>query len=921
MGRWDDRTTGLDCLIRPIQANSHRRGQALIIALLVSFVLITLGAIFIGIIARNVINVQQSRERLDAQYFAEAGIRYATEQLTYSEDGADWRPQPDNLTAQNDPDYRWLKPYDPQDPLYTGYTRVLFGKGRALIRLAYEETARPAGSNLPVQRYIKIVSIGRVGTVDPNDPTTLSASDTTQRRELVAYVQVGSTDYAMFVMNKEQRATPMDLGAQDIGIGVTPRTVIGHDPQRGDSSLPFGLGPIRVNGNLRWSGNVDILLNPAANERVEVAGEIIHNNEDSQRPTSVELHLPGNNTQSVYASDDPSNPFITQGGLYRDGKPTTAADGYPRSIAFLEPPRMDTVDPATSQMRYRALTRESGIWRQRPNGSWYNTGQFGYGRGVYINNPQDIQQESRSLVGGYSLRGDWIKPGGSKYWNGSFYEPPGAIIELGETRNSNGTIAAQGFRITRNQSRANDVWYDISTGLPTWQLPGGGVLNVKSLAFLFREPNNPANPALSNEMIFSRTQDYDVPFNGVIFAEGNVRVRGVIPSNRQITIVTNGTAYIEGNLIKGNERSALAIIAKDYVCVNTTQFLRRTPDSPSTVDSVPGNRQAPFYFTALPGSPMRLQFSFGEDPTSYTGNFGSFRLFVRHASGGAGSFINLLVNPSLRLFEDEGNSGADPRYPFNLLGYPPYLYVLGRSTFQAFPNFERISFPLVPGPTGFRYRVDARPGFENLLQLQLQASFDPRDGFIPPTDNMPYYLSTAAVVPLDIKIQAALFAQDGSFFVIPGYSFNTDPADTRAAFATTGARPVNVASPDFPFYGEPLDIKLTIQGSICQNFTASINDQTEWKRRWGWIPVQYGAANQTIPDQHQYYHHDPGSQYAVNLFIYYDPVLRNPLVGTTPLRVADFIDPSGGAHPGKLLPALPRLPVCPKPIYIGELRP
>jgi hypothetical protein len=55
-------------------------------------------------------------------------------------------------------------------------------------------------------------------------------------------------------------------------------------------------------------------------------------------------------------------------------------------------------------------------------------------------------------------------------------------------------------------------------------------------------------------------------------------------------------------------------------------------------------------------------------------------------------------------------------------------------------------------------------------------------GFQLPTDNTPYRFSAAAIQPLDIKIQAALFAQEGCFFVIPGYWFNTDPQDTRANF-------------------------------------------------------------------------------------------------------------------------------------------
>jgi hypothetical protein len=853
------------------------RGQTLVIALLVSFVLLILGGVFITVIARNIINVRQARERLSAEYFAESGLQYAIDQLVRSEFGADWRPIPDNITTPADPDYFWLKPYNPADGT-GGYTRVNLQNGRALIRVSYQSSG-------PVHRQpvIKIESVGRVGVIDPNDPTTFNLADRTSRAERTAYMQVGTIDYLRFVMNKEQRGTLMDLGAEDIGIGVPYRMILGEPGEGG--------GSIFVNGNLRFSGNVEIAINPDLGERVYVAGEVMHN-----AGAQVEMRV-GANTYNLQPSS--ASNFTTANGLYRDGRPLTAADGYPRAIAYLEPPRMDTVDPATNLPRYAAATQESGVWRQRPNGVWFNTGQFGFGRGIYINNALDIQQESRGFLGGYTLRGDWVNPGKSRFWNGPFYEPPGAFIELVEVLDANGGIRAQGFRITRNQAEPRDVWYSPITGLPT---------NIKTMNFFFRNPNNPNDPTLTNEITAGDTS-FDVPFNGVIYAEGNVRIKGRIPSGRQITIVTNGTAYIEGNIVKGDERSALAIIAKDYVCVNTTQFLQRTFDSPANAQGDPTNVEAPYFFDVLPDQPMKLLFSFGVDPTQYTGNFGGLRLHLRHAASGAGSFINLLVNPS---------EFTDPFYRFNIPGFPAVMYPLGRSTLQVYPNYEKIAFPLTPPPPGSNYGFAPQPGIPNLLQLQLQSVAN-LGNFQLPTDNTPYRFSAAAIQPLDIRIEAALFAQEGCFFVIPGYWFNTDPQDTRANFEARGVRPAGVASPEFPFYGEPLDIKITIVGSIAENFTASLGDQTEWLRKWGWIPRRYGASQFEIPLQHQEYFHDAARQHAVNLFMRHDPVFRTPnAVG----RVAyDATQDPSGQHPGRLLPPIPRLPVCPKPIYAGDIRP
>ncbi|MDW8051476.1 MAG: hypothetical protein RMJ83_03240 [Armatimonadota bacterium] len=874
------------------------RGQTLIVALLVSFALLIVGGVFIALIARNLLNVRQARERLSAEYFAESGLQFAIDQLVRSEFGADWRPIPDNITNPEDPDYFWLKPYDPATGT-GGFTRINLEGGRALIRVSYQ----PSGT-VHQQPVIKIESIGRVGIVDRNDPSTFRLADRVQRAERVAYMQIGTIDYLRFVMNREQRGTLMDIGVPSIGLldrqgrEIPYRTLLGELLSGSLTEHGLGGGSIYVNGNLRFSGHVQIAIDPERGERVYVAGEVVHS-----EGARVELITP-QGTFLLPHSRDPN--FTTAGGLYRDGRPLTAADGYPRAIAYLEPPRIDVEDPATNLPRYVAATRESGIWRQRSDGTWFNTGQYGYGRGIYINNAQDIQQESRAILGGYTLRGDWLNPGKSRYWNGPFYEPPGVFIELIEIPNPDGTIRVQGFRITRNQADPRDVWFDPRTGRPT---------NLKTMSFFFRNPNNPNDPTLNNELTWD-DRTFDVPFNGVIYAEGNVRIKGRIPSGRQITIVTNGTAYIEGNIVKGNKRSALAILAKDYVCVNTTQFLQRTFDSPAEAKGDPTNPEAPYFFTVLPEQPMRLVFSFGIDPQQYTGNFGGIWLLLRHATSatGGGSFVNLLINPAW--FE---NANYDPYYPFGVVSDARVL-PLGGSPLQVYPNYEQRAIRLVPPPSGARYLLIPDPGVPNLLQLQLHPLSNVR-GFQLPAGNAPYLISAAAVQPLDIRIEAALFAQEGCFFVIPGYWFNTNPQDTRANYERTRKRFEGIVSDEFPFYGEPLDIRITIVGSIAENFTAPLGDQTEWLRRWGWIPRFYGSSGFQIPDQHQYYFHDREGRYAVNLFMRYDPVFR-PRVGSEPLRVAyDATQDPSGQHPGRFLPPLPRLPVCPKPIYIGDVRP
>jgi len=121
------------------------------------------------------------------------------------------------------------------------------------------------------------------------------------------------------------------------------------------------------------------------------------------------------------------------------------------------------------------------------------------------------------------------------------------------------------------------------------------------------------------------------------------------------------------------------------------------------------------------------------------------------------------------------------------------------------------------------------------------------------------------VAPLDVRIEAAMYAQEKSFFVIPGYSINPDPNDTRVNFARTGIRPsysigssgqvldsaADQAAKDvYPFYGEPTDVRITIFGAISENYTASMGDQAAWMAKWGYIPTKYGSSGTNIPDDH-----------------------------------------------------------------------
>ena len=199
-----------------------RAGQSLIMALSVLFLLIFIGIVFVTLIARNLESAVRAGDVLTARQMAEAGIDYANKMLTYSSEGADWRPVPDALPVAanaSNPDIKWLRPWEPvESPTggpTGGFTSFTSGSGRFLIRVSYTPDRRD-----PTSRYIKIESIGRSGVVDQDfqgsgtpDPTTLALSGPVRlRHELTAYKPIGITDYARFVTNKQKRAEFFSFG-------------------------------------------------------------------------------------------------------------------------------------------------------------------------------------------------------------------------------------------------------------------------------------------------------------------------------------------------------------------------------------------------------------------------------------------------------------------------------------------------------------------------------------------------------------------------------------------------------------------------------------------------------------------------------------------------------------------------------------
>lgn len=1024
--------------IRPLHSRIIRRkqrAQTLIVAIAVLFILLFIGVLFVAQIARNIVFSGRSRDTQTAQALAEAGIHYCDDELTNSADGADWRPAPTPPITSlkdpfgvSDPDYEWLS---------QGFARYPEKGGRALVRVTYD----PHPDD-PRSQFIKIESIGRPGELgNGNDPTVFVQNGAAPRlrRELIAYKQLALTDYVRFITNRYKNATDNALGTPAIGhyaaTVFNDPTAAGHPDGLNNNEVLIG-GGIRCNGNLRFVGDVfiytstrgtsdpllsgegvfasgNILLGPTR----DVNGDGVVNDQDYMVYLNQQINDPALLTNpaslqgnTIHSSNDTVNGFDTHGGVVRDGSNQPDIKGYARSIPRLDPPLIDTFVSGSGVLRYRALTRDSGIWVNN-GGQHYNTGQNGWGSGIYVNNPTDLQAETTNptIPGGYSLPRDWVNPKAGyaqSAWVGPFYRPPGLTVQMmGDhlrlTR-SDGNVFTEpdGTKITANAGLQEDIPLDDEERSAA--VPGGQDYTFPGTGDVFRLPLYPhdGDDTSVAGRPYGDTNSYGV--NVVIFAEGNVRILGyygAVTDSRDttkhhlgrvhITIVTGGTAYIEGNIVKNDgyldnngtlvveRNSTCAILAHDYVCVNTTMFMN--PQNQVGVWKPFNNPAEPnldaFYAEVGSGGVPTYDagFSFGVNPSTYQigGNPVTPFLLLRHATIDPGpSYLNLLLNPAL----DVGGSSL---YQFNVPAVPPVPattdpigYMVAGGAWVAdpeavAPDFDQRGFPLdaVHQTTGI-----PTPGFTNLFRFQLDNSFPGIPGAGGPQD---YLLGGAMVVPLDIRIEAVLYAQNRSFFVIPGYNFNPEPTDSRQNFTRNGYRyAYDTTSPSasdkaakdlFPYYGEPMDVRITVYGAVAENYTASQGDQTAWLQRWGYIPATYGSSATVTPDDHHFVHDPAGYnpaedrtqdfrtpfeqggasndfEYTHGLRFVYDPALAMPYQHPTdpglsgdvnavrPQRALRFIDRPAIVINGtqvlpeirQMLPSLPRLPVCPGLLYFGD---
>lgn len=923
---------------------------------MVMFILALVATVFIALVGRNLTRSERMSNTDAVASIAEAGVRYADEMLTTSEDGADWRPAPDNVPVANekiDPDYDWVREYSPAEAAdhstgpTGGYTRFNSGQGRFLLRVSYVPNP-----NVPLSKYIKIESIGRWGNVlgdvagmgDPTryDPTTLIKDRL--RREITAYKPIGITDVCRFVTNKDNRSVDVALGVPGF------RTEFGrYEGTGGNSKYGTRGGPVRVNASLIWYGNygnnasVDIYLRGIAAkddtgassdllpiEGVEVAGDIKVDadpgNDNSRVKVQVHALIKGgsgsytkNDFDVVPSTDDDTTPgtllFTTAGGFYRDGRDTPDKDRRPRGVKRIEPPLVDQPDATGTTSRYKVLTLNSGM-RVKPQGRrTLNNGALGWGRGVYINNPNDKQDESETLFGGVTNRADWTQPGNimTSNWKGPYYVPPAAVITLlPNDFEGLGDDKQYFFTITRTDtvSGRRAVWYDAGGNpRPDW----GATVRMP-----YPDAERGRTLKYNDSSVGGAQATMKIGGNGVIYAEGNIRIRGMLPPGMRLTVVSNHNIYIDGNVLKYRDPAmeigasdhyrgadptcGLALLARQNVVVNTTQFFAPLSSIGSDdygTDSLTGGNASHVVLRNSPDSALRMTFDFGPYESETGAEPTDWCMFIRQAGEhNSPAYINAWMNPSAAsTLTDWGilllnnNASDNPVYP----GLPKHVWGVGDPRYGASTppgaGVGSVFLCDVFSMTQCHAQLFTGIGMPNILQIALDSNVYTRSN---------YWMGGLAVLPMDVRIEAICYAQEGSFFVIPGYWLNPNPGDNRQAFIDSGVRPPGVDQ-RFPFYGEPADIRVIIDGAVSENLPASIADVEAWMARWGRIPDQYGSSSIATAHPRE------------GITFLYDDHVGWPLDDSAdpkPVRVDSY---------ERALPLTPRLPVSGSLIYFGDV--
>lgn len=978
-----------------------RRGQALIVAVLLMSVILLVGILFAAVVSYN---QQQSARHLDvvaAQLQAEAGVNYAASMLENSPQGADWRPRmvpytgngaedpADPSTWPADPstwpspparylgaaeeyDFNFWGPdgiRDTEDDYYSEFDMVRgwypLRQGTrsapgAFVRLGFHRFPDP-NQVAPTATEYDSTNLGRgyfllQVTYDPDPPyepgdrmsqdnmsgntriTSIgrAVEESNTFRRLTAYKPIGLMDHARWITNKSGDARQAVLGVRPLVDLNFYSPASATDPADAtNEEVPTNIeGSVRSEAPLYWTatdldGTLGLPLTPSFHFRLRTS------------PATDEGYLRDDlllAPEGLYSLDDRDGAAVQVNGgsdvpLPLDLNPgdtgsPTRVHVSTEDVTALAPVDLDTRDPSSGVSRYQALTRDSGQLVKATHsdptsgivaGDPVNTGLFGRGAGIYIDNFGDIQFRSADGRSDLNrLANDWLKsPQGSAGletgWDPTFttYTPPAVEIEFfpsddavlaGSTATSYsatppasagvlwwpGHVAdTPGIKITRHDKR----WRRADNESGSWRVGEDSGRNVIVLDY-------PAYP------------------NQVIYAEGNVRVKGVLPHtdpavpalNRSfdVTVVSNGTIYIDGQLMTAQDvhgrrygtndpaagvldehTAKVALLAKDNVCLNPTQIVpeltsgmvtaaaddeanptlqdmhwelypdaagaawtqwrfgwpTRVWDGSAWVDGAPGSpvpadvpiMATPIHAGADPGPSGMAMNVFRESPAPQTNSF-------RFSVDALDPYTFLFIPPGALL----GSVPSPTDYASNAIA--PNWQAPGSTPTHYFSN-PAVPFYLTNDPATPARNADLVSKSVGLTNAITMFYRDPQIGAgstnyllkkwkieeLRPNSGGAYQVPQGAI---HAKVNALMYAQRGSWFVIPGQYFDR----TAVTRDYNGNGVVDALDSLYAARFARYNYEITVRGAITEDHTAPLEAAQTWMERWAY-PIYSGTGD------------------------------------------------------------------------------
>ena len=236
------------------RARYASRGQALIMAVLIMFLLAGLAGLFIAMINQAMVQTVQAVDHAKLEEVAQAGLHHVESELLYSMDGADWRPNsgPDHANRG------WIHQ----------------GDGFYKVDLSYGPTTAISGTHPfrenPLDRMLKIdvearFALANLPDIDDPDNPDNAAYDLAYHnpkrfltRKISAFMPIGLTDYVRWITNLSGSTEPAVLGS---GLTVDPlKTVrdITVDANSATNQVAISAavysvyeGPVRCDGPLQ----------------------------------------------------------------------------------------------------------------------------------------------------------------------------------------------------------------------------------------------------------------------------------------------------------------------------------------------------------------------------------------------------------------------------------------------------------------------------------------------------------------------------------------------------------------------------------------------------------------------------------------------------------------------------------------------